>query len=552
MPEGQIPLIERPQFIALNKIDVPEGRDLAALVRPDLEARGYRVFDISTVSHEGLRQLSFALAELVAEDRAKRAAEPVQQRIVIRPRAVNETGFAIKVEGGSGGNIYRILGAKPERWVAQTDFTNEEAIGYLADRLAKLGIENELFKVGAIAGSTVVIGPGHGIVFDWEPTLTSAAELATAPRGTDPRLIENQRPTHGKRRESYLERMDAKTAAREELLRERKAGMWQGDEGFEIVRDSGDMLQIPDVTTRKVTTRATPGHPVTDLPDLTDVSVPFPAVPEAGVVADAHRITRREQIPAARRVVVKVGSSSISGENAGQIAPLVDALAAAHARGSEVILVSSGAIATGMPYLQLDSRPTDLATQQAAAAVGQNVLIYRYQDSLDRYEIVAGQVLLTAGDLENPAHRSNAQRAMDRLLGLRILPIVNENDTVATHEIRFGDNDRLAALVAQLVRADVLVLLSDVDALYTKPPAAPGATAITTVPFGDPLSGIEFGDIGAAGVGTGGAGTKVAAARLAASSGTPVLLAATSQVAQALSGSDIGTWFEASPSGHPR
>ncbi len=238
VPEGQLPLVERPQLIALNKIDVPEGRDLAALVRPDLEARGYRVFDISTVSHEGLRQLSFALAELVAEDRAKRAAEPVQQRIVIRPRAVNETGFEIKVEGGSGGNIYRILGTKPERWVAQTDFTNEEAIGYLADRLAKLGIENELFKVGAIAGSTVVIGPGRGIVFDWEPTLTSAAELATAPRGTDPRLIENQRPTHGKRRESYLERMDAKTAAREELMRERKAGMWQGDEGFEIVRDS--------------------------------------------------------------------------------------------------------------------------------------------------------------------------------------------------------------------------------------------------------------------------------------------------------------------------
>ncbi len=278
---------------------------------------------------------------------------------------------------------------------------------------------------------------------------------------------------------------------------------------------------------------------MTDLPDL-------------DVISDTDRITRREQIPTARRVVVKVGSSSISGENAGQIAPLVDALADAHARGSEVILVSSGAIATGMPYLQLDSRPTDLATQQAAAAVGQNVLIYRYQDSLDRYEIVAGQVLLTAGDLENPAHRSNAQRAMDRLLGLRILPIVNENDTVATHEIRFGDNDRLAALVAQLVRADVLVLLSDVDALYTKPPADPGAIAISNVAYGDPLSEIEFGDIGAAGVGTGGAGTKVAAARLATASGTPVLLAATSQVAQALSGDDIGTWFEASPDGHHR
>jgi len=258
-------------------------------------------------------------------------------------------------------------------------------------------------------------------------------------------------------------------------------------------------------------------------------------------------ITSRSQIAGARRIVVKVGSSSISGANVGQIEPLVDALAAAHARGSEVILVSSGAIATGIPYLRLDSRPTDLATQQAAAAVGQNVLIYRYQDSLDRYKIVAGQVLLTAGDLENPTHRGNAQRAMERLLDLRILPIVNENDTVATHEIRFGDNDRLAALVSQLVHADVLVLLSDIDALYTRPPLDPGAVKITEVAFDDDLASVEFGDIGAAGVGTGGAGTKVAAAKLAAAAGTPVLLASTGDVAAALSGADIGTWFAARP-----
>ncbi|TXN31430.1 glutamate 5-kinase [Lacisediminihabitans profunda] len=255
----------------------------------------------------------------------------------------------------------------------------------------------------------------------------------------------------------------------------------------------------------------------------------------------------RSEVVGAKRVVVKVGSSSISGANAGQIRPLVDALAAAHARGCEVILVSSGAIATGMPYLKLDARPTDLATQQAAAAVGQNVLIYRYQESLDRFDIVAAQVLLTAGDLENPTHRSNAQRAMERLLGLRILPIVNENDTVATHEIRFGDNDRLAALVSQLVRADLLVLLSDVDALYTRPPHEPGARRIDTVPFSDDLAGVEFGDIGSAGVGTGGAGTKVAAAKLAASAGTPVLLASTRDVRAALDGAILGTWFEAAP-----
>ena len=259
------------------------------------------------------------------------------------------------------------------------------------------------------------------------------------------------------------------------------------------------------------------------------------------------QIQSRAEIVTAKRIVVKVGSSSISGENVGQIAPLVDALAEAHGRGCEVILVSSGAIATGIPFLNLDSRPTDLATQQAAAAVGQNLLIYRYQDSLRRFKIVAGQVLLTAGDLENPTHRGNAQRAMERLLDLRILPIVNENDTVATHEIRFGDNDRLAALVSQLVHADVLVLLSDIDALYTRPPLEPGAVKITEVAFDDDLRRVEFGDIGAAGVGTGGAGTKVAAAKLAASTGTPVLLASTGDMSAALSGADVGTWFEANP-----
>jgi glutamate 5-kinase len=147
--------------------------------------------------------------------------------------------------------------------------------------------------------------------------------------------------------------------------------------------------------------------------------------------------------------------------------------------------------------------------------------------------------------MENPAHRSNAQRAMERLLGLRILPIVNENDTVATQEIRFGDNDRLAALVAELIDADLLVLLSDVDALYTRPPHEPGAERIAEVPFGDELQQVTFGDIGAAGVGSGGAGTKVAAARHAATSGTPVLLAATGSATDALAGADLGTWFAA-------
>ncbi|WAC52976.1 glutamate 5-kinase [Frigoribacterium sp. SL97] len=256
-------------------------------------------------------------------------------------------------------------------------------------------------------------------------------------------------------------------------------------------------------------------------------------------------VVDRAGLGTARRIVVKVGSSSISGENAGQIEPLVDALAATYGRGAQVVLVSSGAIATGLPHLRVDSRPTDLATQQAAAAVGQNVLIYRYQQSLRRFGIVAGQVLLTAGDMQNPTHRSNAQRAMERLLELRILPIVNENDTVATHEIRFGDNDRLAALVSQLVGADALVLLSDVDALYTRPPHEPGAVALVDVPFGDDLAGVTFGAAGAAGVGTGGAGTKVAAARFAAEAGTPVLVTSAANVARALAGEQVGTFFEA-------
>ena len=208
--------------------------------------------------------------------------------------------------------------------------------------------------------------------------------------------------------------------------------------------------------------------------------------------------------------------------------------------------MSSGAIATGIPFLKLDGRPTDLATQQAAAAVGQNVLIWRYQDSLDRYEIVAGQVLLTAGDLENPTHRSNAQRAMERLLGLRILPIVNENDTVATHEIRFGDNDRLAALVSELDRAPTCSCCSATSTRSTRSRRRePGAEPIAHVPFDDDLAGVELGDIGAAGVGTGGAGTKIAAAKLAAAAARPCCSRSTANVAAALAGEATGTWFDA-------
>ena len=230
VPEGQTPLLERPQLVALNKVDVPDGRELADFVRPELEKRGYRVFEISAVSREGLRELTFALGELVAADREARAAETtVRERIVLRPTPVNQVDFTVTVEGGSYGDIYRIRGEKPERWVQQTDFRNDEAVGYLADRLAKLGVEDELFAKGAVAGATVIIGPGDGVVFDWEPTLTSAAELLTAPRGTDPRLDALNRPTTSQRRQGYKERMDAKAEARAELEREREAGVWDVD-----------------------------------------------------------------------------------------------------------------------------------------------------------------------------------------------------------------------------------------------------------------------------------------------------------------------------------
>ena len=230
VPEGQTPLLERPQLVALNKVDVPEARDLAELVRPELEARGFRVFEISTVSHEGLRPLTFALGEIVEKHRAElAAAETPRERVVIRPRG-SKKEFTIRVEGGTYGNVYRILGEKPVRWVQQTDFQNEEAVGYLADRLEKLGVENELFRLGAVQGSTVVIGEGDSIVFDWEPTMTSAAELMTAPRGTDPRLAPNARRTTSERREKYYERMDAKAAARAEAEERRLATRGEGEE----------------------------------------------------------------------------------------------------------------------------------------------------------------------------------------------------------------------------------------------------------------------------------------------------------------------------------
>lgn len=256
-------------------------------------------------------------------------------------------------------------------------------------------------------------------------------------------------------------------------------------------------------------------------------------------------MTTRDSLSAAKRIVVKVGSSSISGEREHQMDALVAALAAWHAAGKELVLVSSGAIATGAPYLKLSDRAQDLATQQAAAAVGQNLLMGRYQKLLNHFSMTSAQVLLTVGDVENDTHRINALRTIDRLLGLGILPIVNENDTVATQEIRFGDNDRLAALVAEFISADALVLLSDVDSLFTHPPGDPRAEPIDTVAFNDPLESVELGAAMVNSVGTGGAVTKVSAARLAAAVGIPTLLTSTASLGNVVEGTVAGTWFEA-------
>ncbi|RNL71095.1 glutamate 5-kinase [Streptomyces sp. I6] len=250
----------------------------------------------------------------------------------------------------------------------------------------------------------------------------------------------------------------------------------------------------------------------------------------------------------ARRVVVKVGSSSLTtasgGLDADRVDALVDVLAKVRSGGEkEIVLVSSGAIAAGLAPLGLARRPRDLARQQAAASVGQGLLVARYTASFARYGVRVGQVLLTTDDTSRRAHYRNAYRTLDQLLAMGAVPVVNENDTVATDEIRFGDNDRLAALVAHLVRADLLVLLSDVDGLYDGDPGKPGTSRIAEVRGPADLAGVEIGSAGKAGVGTGGMVTKVEAARIAAAAGVPVVLTSASRAADALAGRDTGTYF---------
>jgi len=235
MPSGDLlPLTKRPVLVALNKTDLPDGQDMSDMVRSELEAAGYRTFEVSAVSRKGLRELSFAMAELVKEERERRSQiEDAPVRQVIRPIAVDDAGFDIVREETVEGPMYRILGSKPQRWVLQTDFSNDEAVGYLADRLERLGVEEQLFSMGAHPGDTIVIGPDdNSVVFDWDPTMVGGAELLGA-RGTDMRLEDDQRATRKERKAAFHERMDAKAEARAELEAERIAEKRARQEGSE-------------------------------------------------------------------------------------------------------------------------------------------------------------------------------------------------------------------------------------------------------------------------------------------------------------------------------
>ncbi len=228
-------LSERPRVVVLNKVDVPDGRRIAAMTRADIEARGLQVYEVSAVTHEGLPALGYALASMVREARAAAIVET--SRIVLRPRAVDDSGFAVTRVDTPEGAAFEVRGSKPERWVHQTDFANDEAVGFLAERLARLGVEEELFRAGAAPGAMVIIGDRKGgVVFDWQPSMVAGAELLGA-RGGDLQLEEwedTRRASREQRRRSHHERMDAKAAAREELRTERDAGHWvsSGPEDF--------------------------------------------------------------------------------------------------------------------------------------------------------------------------------------------------------------------------------------------------------------------------------------------------------------------------------
>lgn len=258
----------------------------------------------------------------------------------------------------------------------------------------------------------------------------------------------------------------------------------------------------------------------------------------------------RDAIRNARSLVVKIGTNALTAPSgvfdAGRLAGLADAIEARMKAGTDVVIVSSGAIAAGIEPLGLPRRPRDLATKQAAASVGQVALVNSWSAAFARYGRTVGQVLLTAQDISMRAQHTNAQRTLDRLRALHAVAIVNENDTVATNEIRFGDNDRLSALVAHLTGAEALILLSDIDGLYDSDPRkAKDAKFIPEVAGAADLAGVVAGP--GSDLGTGGMVSKMSSALLAADAGVPVLLAAAADAAAALTDAAVGTVFAARP-----
>lgn len=257
----------------------------------------------------------------------------------------------------------------------------------------------------------------------------------------------------------------------------------------------------------------------------------------------------REAVRAARSIVVKIGTTALTDPSglfdASRLAALADAIESRMKAGSDVVIVSSGAIAAGIEPLGLTRRPEDLATKQAAASVGQVALVNSWSTAFARYGRTVGQVLLTAHDISQRVQHTNAARTLDRLRALHAVAIVNENDTVATNEIRFGDNDRLSALVAHLVGAEALVLLSDIDGLYDSDPRKGDARFIPEVAGLDDLDGVVAGR--GSRLGTGGMASKLSSALLAADAGVPVLLAAAADASAALSDASVGTVFAARP-----
>ena len=254
-------------------------------------------------------------------------------------------------------------------------------------------------------------------------------------------------------------------------------------------------------------------------------------------------------VSGASRIVVKIGSSSLTREDGGLDLNRIDAVARLvsrwRGRDREVIIVSSGAVAAGLDPLGFSAKPKDLPSVQAAAAMGQGLLMARWTAAFQAHHLDAAQVLLTTDDVMRRDHYTNVRAALSRLLGLGVVPILNENDAVTTRELRFGDNDRLAALIAQMIKADALVLLTDVDGLYTAPPDHTGSQLIERVAGADDLMSVLVTGAGSR-VGTGGMATKVQAAMLATASGIGVQLASADDLQAVLEGTRVGTWFEPS------